>query len=290
MGSNPHKRNKGQFQDGQQTKGKNNKKKVRKARKGVNKLIYGEFPQNLELSQCPVSDIDIAWRNQAILHESEVNWDVGSALGFKYLNSRVQIVEFFEGMEGGEVGRVQSCFVWERLLMLVMKFFPLFPMKIANWNIKALGGAEKRRVVRKLLCEAVNSIGNSRGLISCWRDEFFELESKVVSQSFIFLMGSVKSCNFRCGFGNVYAPNDDNERRDFQEEIQSIIRRSGLPWRLAGDFNVVRYPEEKIGMSYNQIAMDSFLILLKGWVSLTCLCLVVSSRGAVIDPFQRSVV
>ncbi|XVF49610.1 hypothetical protein PTKIN_Ptkin04bG0027000 [Pterospermum kingtungense] len=118
-------------------------------------------------------------------------------------------------------------------------------MKIASWNIRGIGRAEKRRAVRRLLvnnkfdmffiqesklkemnhrvqrwlwgnepflCEAVVSEGNLGGLISCWREEFFSMELKMVSQRFILVVGMVKSCNLKCGFGNLYAPNDDNDR------------------------------------------------------------------------------
>ncbi|XVF82161.1 hypothetical protein PTKIN_Ptkin16aG0022600 [Pterospermum kingtungense] len=94
-------------------------------------------------------------------------------------------------------------------------------------------------------CEVVQSDGNAGGLISCWRDDFLQVESKYVSDRYILVVGSIKKFNFRCGIGNIYAPNDDLDRRSFWEELVSVIRGVKVPWCLARDFNVVRNQEEK---------------------------------------------
>ena len=60
--------------------------------------------------------------------------------------------------------------------------------------------------------EWVGSVGATGGLITLWDENFFSMESKVVSQRFILLEGTVVSRNFKCGFGNIYAPNDDKEK------------------------------------------------------------------------------
>ncbi|XVF78708.1 hypothetical protein PTKIN_Ptkin14bG0157300 [Pterospermum kingtungense] len=164
-------------------------------------------------------------------------------------------------------------------------------MKLASWNIRGLGRAEKRRAAKRFFSkegfdmlviqetkikevsprfhrwmwgnnsiqmECVLSNGNSGGLMSCWRDEFFSVESKFVSQRYILLVGVIKSRNVKCGLGNVYAPNDDVERSALWEELQQILESNDVPWCVASDFNVVRTSEEKIGFSMNQSTMDCF--------------------------------
>ncbi|XVF69249.1 hypothetical protein PTKIN_Ptkin11bG0065900 [Pterospermum kingtungense] len=106
--------------------------------------------------------------------------------------------------------------------------------------------------------ECVLSNRNSGGLMSCWRDEFFSVESKFVSQRYILLVGVIKSRNLKCGLKNVYAPNDDMERSALLKELQHILESNDVPWCVAGDFNMVRTSEEKIGFSMNQSAMDCF--------------------------------
>ncbi|XVF78477.1 hypothetical protein PTKIN_Ptkin14bG0136700 [Pterospermum kingtungense] len=164
-------------------------------------------------------------------------------------------------------------------------------MKFGSWNVRGLNCAEKKRAVRSKMggmrldffClqetkikedssrlqrwlwgnaqvsyEIVCSDGNAGGLISCWRNDFFTVERKVVSARFILLMGFIKRSDFRCGIGNIYAPNDEAERSLFFEEVSAIIGESDIPWCLARDFNVVRNTDEKIGLSVNQNAIDQF--------------------------------
>ncbi|XVF79805.1 hypothetical protein PTKIN_Ptkin15bG0019000 [Pterospermum kingtungense] len=68
----------------------------------------------------------------------------------------------------------------------------------------------------------------------------------------------LKGCNTRCGFGNIYAPNDDAEWCAFLKELQGLIKEEVMPWCLCGDFNVVKSKAEKIRLSFNQATMDAF--------------------------------
>ncbi|XVF78437.1 hypothetical protein PTKIN_Ptkin14bG0133000 [Pterospermum kingtungense] len=132
-------------------------------------------------------------------------------------------------------------------------------MKIVTWNVRGVGSLEKKRAVRRLLSrgkvdmlllqesklkevtprlsswlfgnigfisEFVLSDGNSGGLITCWKDEFFSMESKILSQQFILLIGTIKEVNLRCGICNVYAPNDDGDRLLLWKELSQLIRDS----------------------------------------------------------------
>ena len=164
-------------------------------------------------------------------------------------------------------------------------------MKIFSWNIRGLGRCEKKRVVRRVCSkeklnlvfiqesklqevnsrtlrllsgkgsfqgEWVGSIGAAGGLISLWDEIFFNVEGKIVNQRFILLEGVVLQRNFKCGFGNIYAPNDEREKQTFWEELGAVLRSKDFPWCLGGDFNTVRYAEEKIGAGYNHTAMSQF--------------------------------
>lgn len=63
--------------------------------------------------------------------------------------------------------------------------------------------------------EAVASNGNSGGLLSFWKEDFFCVETKRVSQRYILLVRKIRENRVRCGIGNIYAPNDDAERATF---------------------------------------------------------------------------
>ncbi|XVE89927.1 hypothetical protein DITRI_Ditri20bG0035400 [Diplodiscus trichospermus] len=77
------------------------------------------------------------------------------------------------------------------------------------------------------------------------------MESKMVSKNYILLVGMLKEYNMRCGFGTIYAPNIDSDRQVLWVELTDIVSNSGVPWCLGGDFNVVKIPEEKVGLGYN---------------------------------------
>ncbi|XVF45255.1 hypothetical protein PTKIN_Ptkin02bG0190500 [Pterospermum kingtungense] len=107
-------------------------------------------------------------------------------------------------------------------------------------------------------CDVGAVEGNAGGLISAWREEVFSVQSKIVSQRYIVLIGTLKECDFHCAIVNVYAPNDDRDRAFFWEELQTVVGGCGMPLCILGHLNVVRSSEEKMGATLNQSAMDCF--------------------------------
>ncbi|XVE94527.1 hypothetical protein REPUB_Repub02eG0016400 [Reevesia pubescens] len=164
-------------------------------------------------------------------------------------------------------------------------------MKMLTWNVRGLGKSVKRRAVKKLILntkplaillqetklqqvddfivrslwgtsniswEFSGSLGASGGLITLWDENFFRLESKFIAQRYILLVGTLIPLNLKCILGNIYAPNDDNERLLLWDELITISDSQTSSWILGGDFNVVRSQEEKIGLRYNLAAMEQF--------------------------------
>ncbi|XVF70829.1 hypothetical protein PTKIN_Ptkin11bG0193400 [Pterospermum kingtungense] len=82
--------------------------------------------------------------------------------------------------------------------------------------------------------EAVGSDGAAGGLLCCWRKDFFSMQSKYTGQRFIMVIGVIKESNFRCGFANVYAPNEDEERKVLWNELLEFMQSSGVPWCIGG--------------------------------------------------------
>ncbi|WRX28903.1 Reverse transcriptase domain - like 10 [Theobroma cacao] len=62
---------------------------------------------------------------------------------------------------------------------------------------------------------------------------------------------------------NVYTPNSVSERQALWEELQDIIKSTGVPWCLGGNFNVTMKREERIRRSYNVYDIDSFRKLIE---------------------------
>lgn len=105
---------------------------------------------------------------------------------------------------------------------------------------------------------AVAAVGNAGGLLSCWKEEFFTMETKQILQRFILMVGEIREFNFRCGIMNIYAPNDDTERETFWTELHLAMADKNVPWILMGDFNVVKTQKEKLGLTIHQSAVDVF--------------------------------
>ncbi|OMO99897.1 Endonuclease/exonuclease/phosphatase [Corchorus capsularis] len=103
-----------------------------------------------------------------------------------------------------------------------------------------------------------NAAGSAGGLISIWNDDFFSLDSSIVKDRFILLIGTLKGANLKCILVNLYAPNDDSERKILFQELVEIISPLNLPCCIGGVFNVVRSPEEKIRVTLNSIALSDF--------------------------------
>lgn len=59
-------------------------------------------------------------------------------------------------------------------------------------------------------------------------------------------------------FANVYGPNQDDTRGQFLEEITSSRGLLNLPWRVGGDFNVVRRLSERKDCSRISSPMQQF--------------------------------
>ena len=73
------------------------------------------------------------------------------------------------------------------------------------------------------------------------------------------------SCKFRSiidlqewSVSGVYGPQNDWERLLMWEELAGISSWWGIPWCLRGDFNVSRFPSEKLGGQHLTQAMVGF--------------------------------
>ncbi|XVE88638.1 hypothetical protein DITRI_Ditri19aG0085600 [Diplodiscus trichospermus] len=196
-------------------------KRHKKQKRGIDEIMKGESRYEDETSEHSLSDSDIEHRNSVLLKESEILWEMSSALGMVFKSNRKQRCE-------------------ETKLNIVNPRLP-------RW----LWGKDN------FVGEFVETVDNSGGLISCWKESFFSEKLKTVSQRYILVIGTIKSVQFKYDFGNIYAPNDDGERLRFWEELTQILGNINVHW-CQGDFNVVRCVEKKLGVSYNQVAMQQF--------------------------------
>lgn len=141
-------------------------------------------------------------------------------------------------------------------------------MIIMSWNIRGLGGPEKRRRIKDwvrdkrvdiLLVQEtkrssldermvrsiwpwdlmefmlVDAEGSAGGLLSVWNPEAFSLEDCCCTKNLILLSGTSK-CFFNCVIINIHAPNDVINRRKVWETTIRLKSSFSNPWCMGGDF------------------------------------------------------
>ena len=54
----------------------------------------------------------------------------------------------------------------------------------------------------------------------------------------------------------VYDPNDNNVRGQMWDELIGIQQYWDVPWCYIGDFNIVRFPRERLGGSHLTLAKE----------------------------------
>ncbi|XVE68563.1 hypothetical protein DITRI_Ditri09bG0078100 [Diplodiscus trichospermus] len=149
-----------------------------------------------------IDDEDIMNRNMAILREAEANCDMLSYLWIMVNRSRIQMVETFYNLEeedrrrrdGGRREKkraVRRMWRKEKFNMMMIQ-----ETKIKDNNPKLLQWLWGNDNIKG---EFVDVEGNSKGLLTCWKDDFSKEEPKIKSRCYILLVASVMGNNLRCG-------------------------------------------------------------------------------------------
>ena len=163
--------------------------------------------------------------------------------------------------------------------------------KILTWNVRGLHDRDKRLRIKNLLkewhadvvclqetkmevitgqfvrslwrCQYVDwmflgSNGASGGILLMWDKRLVEKVEDAVG----FFSVSCKFKNVEDQkiwmFTGVYGPNDDRDRRLMWDELAGMQSWWEVPWVLGGDFNVVRFPSERVGSDSFSPAMHEF--------------------------------
>ena len=80
-----------------------------------------------------------------------------------------------------------------------------------------------------------------------WDKRVIEVQEWVKGQYSISCRFRNVHDQFEWIFSGVYGPNVDAERFILWEELAGVCSWWGVLWCIGGDFNVVRFPSEKLG-------------------------------------------
>jgi exonuclease III len=164
-------------------------------------------------------------------------------------------------------------------------------LKILTWNVRGLHDQDKRLRIKNLLkewhadvvClqEIKMEVITGQFVRSLWRCRYVDwmfLRSNGASGG-ILLMWDKRlvekledavgffsvSCKFKnvedqkiWMFTGVYGPNDDRDRRLIWDELVGMRSWWEVPWVVGGDFNMVRFPLERVGSNTFSPAMHDF--------------------------------
>ncbi|KAJ9542726.1 hypothetical protein OSB04_029232 [Centaurea solstitialis] len=94
------------------------------------------------------------------------------------------------------------------------------------------------------------SCGSSGGTLLVWDTDFFLKEKILGGEHFCGAVGYRKGCDKKLGVINVYGPQLSIDKMSLWLALKEIILSLDCIWIIAGDFNVVRYKEERAGIDF----------------------------------------
>lgn len=147
-----------------------------------------------------------------------------------------------------------------------------------SWNIRGLGARPKRSTIRKLIFlhqpsfvfiqetklgaihkKSLNTLwgdanlewlhspanGNSGGLLSFWKPDYFQISSYHIERHWIGLGGSILPINFKCVLINIYNSYLTDHRAIVWNEIVDFCSKEKYLCFIMGDFNEVLSPLDR---------------------------------------------
>ena len=160
-----------------------------------------------------------------------------------------------------------------------------------SWNVRGLNARIKKSSLRKLIkshaphfvfiqetkMESFNpkiikslwndanvewlfspSIGNSGGLLSMWKSDFFQMNLHSVNNNWIAIGGHFPSLNFSGVMINIYNPCNRESRANIWSAISEFLNSINSPCLLLGDFNEILEPLDRGSQLGSQGGMQDF--------------------------------
>ncbi|PWA51973.1 RNA-directed DNA polymerase, eukaryota, Reverse transcriptase zinc-binding domain protein [Artemisia annua] len=104
----------------------------------------------------------------------------------------------------------------------------------------------------------LGSVGQSGGLLCLWDKGAFSHSSTIKNRNFLLVSGMLKGLNEVINVLNVYAPQGVVAKRVLWEHIGALVASSSGMWVILGDFNAVRFPEDRLGSVFKNSCARNF--------------------------------
>ena len=164
-------------------------------------------------------------------------------------------------------------------------------LKIVTWNARGLNDGSKRLRVRNLIKRwrvdlvcfqetklnvvsrgligslwggrhvdwlFVGSQGASGGILLIWDKRYMQRVDEALGNFSVSCKFRMVSTGVEWAFSGVYGPHNSADRGLLWEELSGVHGWWEVPWVVGGDFNVVRYPSERLGAVQLTSGMQGF--------------------------------
>lgn len=106
--------------------------------------------------------------------------------------------------------------------------------------------------------EWVNANGRSGGLCSIWDPKFFIKQKVLKDKNFLLIHGLLVEDSSLLTIVNVYGPQNPIEKRELWDRLLNVKGKFEGKWLLIGDFNEVRFPDDRFNSRFNHIGATYF--------------------------------
>ncbi|PWA83317.1 RNA-directed DNA polymerase, eukaryota [Artemisia annua] len=175
-----------------------------------------------------------------VAKEVEATVDVGEVVGV-LLAEHVEMVKEALVSEGIG-GLVKGPWVGKIRKVEGINFVALQESKLSSVCVADLrpfwGGS-------RFAMDFVGSTGSAGGVVSMWDPLVFEAVESIKDPNFLLVRGKLKGSGELLNVINVYAPQSSSAKALLWSKIEVEVSRHRGMWMVVGDFNVVRFPEER---------------------------------------------
>ncbi|XP_021971729.1 uncharacterized protein LOC110866893 [Helianthus annuus] len=106
--------------------------------------------------------------------------------------------------------------------------------------------------------DMVDASGRSGGLLNIWDPSIFVRKVTITNIFYLASIGELKNGGGEINVVNIYAPHDNNLKKDLWLDLSNLMNSYNGSWILLGDFNCVREPIERKNSKFNSLAAESF--------------------------------
>ncbi|KAJ0454037.1 putative RNA-directed DNA polymerase [Helianthus annuus] len=111
---------------------------------------------------------------------------------------------------------------------------------------------------RNFAFDSVDSAGYSGGLVCLWDVARFSVSSVVKNRNYLLIRGKLVGSDSVLNVLNVYAPQGVPAKKILWDELVQLISISDGFWVVLGDFNAVRFREEKKNCEFKVTCASNF--------------------------------